>query len=193
MGGAELRAPALDRHTSDEALFAAYAAGDRRAFAQLFSRHAPRLTRIMARGLRADLDANDLVQQTFLQVHRARRDFDPSRPLRPWLLTVAMNVKRGALRSARRRRETTSIDDCFAAPERTPPTERASRARWVHLAVATLSDKQRAVIELHYFEGLSFAEIAVVLDIKLSAAKVRAHRGYKALRATLEQQSPKAP
>lgn len=172
---------------SDEALFAAYLAGDRRAFATLFARHAPRLTRVMARGLRADLDPSDLVQQTFLQVHRARRDFDVRRSLRPWLMTIAMNTKRMAIRGASRRKEQpVFIDDSIAAPQHTPPAEKASEARRVRRALASLSEKQRGVIELHYFEGLSFPEVAVVLDVKLSAVKVRAHRGYKALRGALE-------
>lgn len=83
---------------SDESLFEAYRAGDSAAFRAIFNRYAPRLRGMLRRGLPSDIDADDLLQQVFLQLHRARADFDADRPLRPWLWTVALNVKRQRLR-----------------------------------------------------------------------------------------------
>jgi len=68
---------------SDEELMAAYIAGDKAAFRELFRRYAPLLQRAMARDLRSPEEANDLVQQTFLHLHRSRLDFEPGRKLKP--------------------------------------------------------------------------------------------------------------
>jgi len=66
-----------------------YAAGDDQAFAELYAVVAPRLTRFLARRLRDRSELPDLVQETFLRVHRARRSFVPGSPVIPWLLTIA--------------------------------------------------------------------------------------------------------
>jgi DNA-directed RNA polymerase specialized sigma24 family protein len=70
---------ALLESRSDEQLMRAYVAGDAAAFRVIFERYAPLLLRAMLRELYVREEANDLVQQTFLQLHRARRDFDPGR------------------------------------------------------------------------------------------------------------------
>jgi len=178
--------PALVR--TDEQLMAAYAAGDRTAFAELFERYAPLIGRVIRRGISRPEVARELVQETFLQVHRARADYDPSRPLRPWLTTVAMNVRRDYLRRIQRRPEGALSDHAemeHAADDASPlATVEATRVREV---VAQLPDNQRAVIELHWFEGLGFPEVADVLGVKPSAVKVRAHRAYKRLRDLLAE------
>jgi len=79
---------------SDEQLMSAYVAGDSAAFRVIFERYAPLLTRAMLRELYAREEASDLVQQTFLQLHRARKDFDPGQKLKPWIFTIALNLKR---------------------------------------------------------------------------------------------------
>src|SRR5262245_34419269 len=90
---------------SDEELMASYVAGDEPSFRALFRRHAPVLLRTLGRDLWRPEDANDLVQQTFLQLHRGRRDYQLGRPLRPWLYTIAFNVKREYFRRTKRRPE----------------------------------------------------------------------------------------
>lgn len=167
----------------------AYVAGDRAAFEQLFHRYAPRLTRMLRRDVRRDEDVADLVQQTFLQLHRARRDFRSGATVRPWLYTIALNLKRQYFRRAGRRSETSYDADKHGEP--------VSRARDADDAVADaqlrrvlrqLPENQRIVIELHWFEGLSFHEVAKVVGAKQSAVKVRAHRGYEKLRAIARQE-----
>src|SRR5688500_5470287 len=83
---------------SDEELMAAHTGGDADAFAQLYRRYAQPLLRLMLRQQRFDEEALDLVQQTFLQVHRARADYDPNRRFRPWLYAIALNLSREAMR-----------------------------------------------------------------------------------------------
>lgn len=175
---------------TDEALMAAYVAGDRAAFAALFARYAPRLRRLVGRGLPRTSDADDLVQQTFLQVHRARRDFRPGSRLRPWLLTIALNLARQYFRRRGRRPEASLPDDGPGEPIASAGSdpEGAVRDAQLRRALDALPDAQREVIVLHWFEGLSFREIAAVVGASQPAVKVRAHRGYEKLRAALGTQ-----
>ena len=182
--GAEAAGPA-----SDEDLFAQYVAGDGRAFEELFSRYGAALTRVMRRQIRSSEEASELVQQTFLQLHRARYDFRAGAQLRPWLYTIALNLRREAVRRRIRQGSTHS-----ETPERLEqratvaahdPTLGETR-RQVQEALAELPEGQRTVIALHWFDGLSFHEVAEVVGANLSAVKVRAHRGYRSLRLSLE-------
>jgi RNA polymerase sigma-70 factor (ECF subfamily) len=171
---------------SDEALMTAYVAGDADAFDRLFMRWAPRLRALYLRsGLNADV-ADDLVQQCFLQVHRARADFDGTRRLHPWILTIALNLRRQLFR--RRGRKPEEGLDVETAEPRAPAIDLDAPfvAAAVRDALARLPDPHREVIVLHWFEGMSFSEIAQVLGGTTTALKVRAHRGYGRLRAELE-------
>jgi RNA polymerase sigma-70 factor (ECF subfamily) len=168
---------------SDEELMARYREGEPAAFRALFERYAPLLLRVLSRDLARSSEAEDLVQQTFLQVHRARNDFDPSRRFRPWIITIALNLKREHFRAARRTPVSTGV-----APEPSVPPrdhERVDARQSVAWALERIPGDQREVIELHWFEGLSFGDVARCLGIGAVAAKVRAHRGYSRLRALL--------
>ena len=173
---------------SDEALMRAHAGGDPRALAVLFERYFDRLVRVMQRDLAMAEEARDLVQQTFLQVHRARADYDPALRFRPWLYTIALNLKREHLR-ARGRRPTVPLESSRAHERQAtePSPEQADTARAVRDAISSLPPDQRAVIELHWLEELSFGEAALCLGITANAAKVRAHRGYERLRTHLKR------
>lgn len=172
---------------SDEELMAAYVAGDRQAFRALFDRYVPILTAVMRRGMARDANTTDLVQQTFLQVHRARRDFTQGRRLRPWLLTIALNTKRQHLRKLSRRREQTLELDGRSDPVAAAhdPVQR-EREQLLRAALAQLPEGQRTVIELHWLSGVPFPEVAEITGVSLSAVKVRAHRGYRKLRDLFE-------
>ena len=170
---------------SDEALMAAYLQGDRAAFDALFSRYAPRLRQMLGRRIARGEDVADLVQQTFLQLHRARRDFRPDAKLRPWLYTIALNLSRQYFRRRGRRPETGLGEQEPPERGREGDPERSSVARELREALAELPSAQREVIELHWFEGLPFKEVAEIVGASESAVKVRAHRGYEKLRARL--------
>ena len=171
---------------SDEELMAAYVDGDDSAFDALFKRYAPMLMRIMSRQMRQREDANELVQQTFLQLHRARNDFQLSRKLRPWLMTIAYNLKREYFRRKMRRPEASLEFEPEEAPRSDPLAKRDDAVR-LRNALAKLPEGQREVIAMHWFKELSFPEVAKILGLSVSATKVRAHRGYKVLRKLLEQ------
>jgi RNA polymerase sigma factor (sigma-70 family) len=177
--------PVVMKTDSDESLMARYAAtNDRAAFDELFRRYVGPLTALFSRTGCNDTEAHDLVQQTFLQLHHARKDFRADARLRPWLYAIAMNVGRAAVRKEARKLEQPGDLDAYAESS-APHMRDVIRDQTVQRALKQLSHDQREVIVLHWFEGLDFQEIANIVDASLSAVKVRAHRGYERLRALL--------
>lgn len=170
---------------TDEELMAAYVAGNAQAFRELFERLAPGLERYLLRDLSEREEARDLVQQAFLQLHRARLDFDPQKRLKPWLYTIALNLKREHFRRRKRRPERPDTEAADREPVAPRGQEQTDARRSVTWALARLPADQREVIELHWFGELSFPELAESLGIGVAAAKVRAHRGYVRLRELL--------
>jgi RNA polymerase sigma factor (sigma-70 family) len=176
----------LSDSRSDEQLMSAYVSGDAAAFRIIFERYAPLVLRAMLRELYVREEASDLVQQTFLQLHRARADFDASQKLKPWVFTIAMNLKREYFRRKKRRPERpldmeSAVEPAVAALGVAQVEARRTLAR----VLGDLPPDQREVIELHWFDGLEFPEVAQVVGASLSAVKVRAHRGYVRLRQAL--------
>lgn len=178
---------------TDEELMSAYVAGDATAFRRLFERHAPLLLRVARAASMSEADGRDLVQQTFLQLHRARFDFHQGDRLRPWLFTIAHNLKRDHLRR-RARWRLTELDMEAHAEEGARGAgellEGARDAQRVRGALEQISPEQRQVISLHWFAGASFPEVAAALGVTVSTAKVRAHRGYNRLREILAKDEP---
>jgi RNA polymerase sigma factor (sigma-70 family) len=170
---------------SDEALMTAYLNGDQTAFRALFDRFAPKLHRAACRRGLCVADANDAVQQTFVHIHQSRRDFREGARVRPWIYTIAFNVMRDAgrrIQSLRRLRDNYKMAS-GAASRTSEPEPAADTSPRLQPALARLSAGQREVIELHYFEEISFGEIARMLGE--GAVRVRAHRGYEKLRRLL--------
>jgi RNA polymerase sigma-70 factor (ECF subfamily) len=175
---------------SDEDLMAAYIDGEASAFRSLFERHAAVLYRLARRRLTSDDDARDVVQQTLLQMHRARNDFRRGSKLRPWLFTIAMNLVREHYRKQKRRREqslenTPNVSEPVHEPE--VSDEARERSARVRSALASLPENQREVIELHWFENSPYEEIAQIVGASVAAVRVRAHRGYERLREILPE------
>ena len=175
---------------SDEALMAAYLCGDQAAHRALFDRLAPQLTASIRRHLKDDADAEDVLQRTFLAVHRARHDFRAGAKVRPWVFTIAMNLVRDPFRRRKRQRESPlELDGRHDPAVVADRFEREEDARLVRRALATLPADQRRAIELHWLEERPFAEIADIVGASVSAVKVRAHRGYKKMRRWLETET----
>jgi RNA polymerase sigma-70 factor (ECF subfamily) len=180
--------PSEATNLGDEQLMTAYVGGDQQAFRQLFARYAPLITRIVRMHVASDEEARDLTQQTFLQLHRSRRDYHADQPLRPWLLTIAYNLIRDRWRARGRRQEVPleqapqQVDDAAPADE---ALDDGHRAQCLRTALGRLPVEQRQVVELHWFASVPLPEVAVTLGVSLSAVKVRAHRAYKRLREHL--------
>lgn len=169
---------------TDEALMADYVAGNTAAFRQLFERHGPLIFSAMRRRGLSEADAHDLVQHTFLLAHQSRKDFKPGLLVTPWLWTIAFNAMRTNYRSLMRsqaRSKTWGEAQAFSHDTQLPHEEQHS----VQGAISKLRPAHQEVVVLHWYEGLSFPEIAKVLAASESAVKVRAHRAYQCLRALL--------
>jgi len=165
---------------------AAYVGGDTAAFRGLFGRYYTLLLRSAQRRGISDDDAADIVQQTFLNLHRARHDFRGDSPLRPWIFTICRNLQREHLRRAGRRRERPLELDGIGDPAVGPlDLDGAGRRREVRLALHALPSSLRRVVELHWLDGRPFVEVAGLVGVSEGAARVRAHRGYERLRAAL--------
>jgi RNA polymerase sigma factor (sigma-70 family) len=172
----------------EQAVMAAYAAGDDRAFDSLFDAFAPRLLAFLRRGFADASIAEDLLQVTFQRVHASRASYRKGAPVRPWLFTIAARVRIDELRRRYRVPPMASDDelDRIEAAEMSAPTrDQDDRARLVREAVEALPESQRMVVHLHRFEGLTFAQIASILNVKEGAVRVRAFRAYEVLRARL--------
>ncbi len=171
---------------SDEELMLEYRRGAMPAFEELFRRYAPLLRGLLRRRLWSDALVEELVQQTFLQLHRARHDFDATKPLRPWVITIALNLAREHERRRGRRPQLVSLE---AVGDRVAngaqPHARFEAGRDVSRALGALPEEQREVILLHWVEGLSYAQIGAAVGISEGAARLRAHRGTVALRELL--------
>ena len=165
---------------------AAYVGGDEKAFDVLFGRYASMIYAMVKRHLRDDDLAREYTQQTFFRLHGARKDFRTDGRLRPWLLTIAMNLVRGHWRKQKRRKHVDHDLDLEAAPAAEfTDMELEERATLLHGALAKLPATQREVVELHWLQGLPYAEVASILGSSEGAVRVRAHRAYGRLRELL--------
>ncbi len=159
---------------------------DTHGFELLFQRYGPAIHAYLSRWV-GPAHADDLTQTIFISVLRGRGRFDANAKFRPWLYAIATNAARDLLRR-RRVEELTAIAELPRLDaEAVTSIDCDEEAEAVHRALAKLPEKIRLPILMHRFHNLSFAEIAEALDITESAAKVRAHRGYKRLRALLQK------
>src|SRR3954471_18649831 len=173
---------------TDEELMSAWVAGDARAFEQLFARLAPRVHGFFLRSFRDEAVADDLLQVTFMKVHRAREQFRPGLRLAPWLFAVAARVRVDELRRRLRLPEDADEEAIANAEDQAPhdrPLDTDVRDA-VRAALEALPESQRTVIHLHRYEGMTFPEIASVLGTSAGAVKLRAFRGYETLRQRLK-------
>jgi RNA polymerase sigma-70 factor (ECF subfamily) len=106
--------------------------------------------------------------------------------LKPWVFTIAMNLKREYFRKKKRRPERSFDPESMLEPAvGALGAARVDAQRTLSRVMADLPADQREVIELHWFDGLEFPEVATVVGASVSAVKVRAHRGYVRLRQAL--------
>lgn len=176
---------------------AAYVKGDRRAFQILFDTLGPRVHAFFRRCFSEPGVADDLFQTTFLKLHRSRADYEPGRPLRPWLFSIAARVRLDELRR-RYRLPAEATEEALDALASTAPAadhdlERRDRTAYVQRALAALPESQRAVLVLHHYEGMTFGEIAAVLSTTEGAARIRAFRAYERIREVLGTPAEVAP
>lgn len=160
-------------------------AGDRAAY-QRFLVDARELIRaLLQERLRSNATLDDVLQEVLLSIHRSRHSYDPERPIGPWIRAIALNRLRDFGRARKRQQARASAELDWESSIRQLAAPDASATTFLRGALEMLSESQREVIWLLKFEGYSVAEIADVTGRSVSAVKVTAHRGYRALRARL--------
>jgi RNA polymerase sigma-70 factor (ECF subfamily) len=160
-----------------------YAHGDAAAFEPLYDGLAPRLRGFLRRAVRDPTLADDLVQHTFLRMHRGRASFERDGAVLPWAYAIARRLMLDALRSRRRKPESAIPNEELVPSADNPEARVAGREDLEQLRakLAKLPEEHRIAFELVRVEGLSLAEAAAVVGATPAAMKMRAHRAYVAL------------
>jgi len=164
-----------------------YQQGAMKGFEGLYACLAAPLKRYLWTFVRSSTQAEDLLQETFLQVHRARHTYTPRRPVRPWIYAIARHVALMYLRSNRRRREVLPAEGLPELPV-APEIESLGDRALVHRVLADLPRQSQEVVVLHHLLGLSFKEVGRIVGSSAATAKVRAHRALRSIRTRLEEE-----
>jgi len=157
------------------------------AFDRLHAALAGRLRGYLRSQCRDAALADDLLQDTFIQIHRSRRTYEPGRPVTPWAFAIARHVYLMHARSTGRRLR---FEDRVAADVKAGDIVRDGLQAMVdgdevRRALRGVPPDQRRALLLHHIDGWSFGEIAARLGIRVNAAKTRAFRGMKKMRERL--------
>jgi RNA polymerase sigma-70 factor (ECF subfamily) len=175
--------------------------GDEASFELLLHRYRSPLVNFLYRMVRNREQAEDLAQEVFIRVYRARAEYVPSAKFTTWLFRIATNLALNSLRDNRHQKLEDSIDaparidseDGDDRPldvaEQHPNIEQhlveEARVKMIRHAIDKLPEKQRAAVLLHKYEELDYAEIAKILSCSESALKSLLFRAYEALRVEL--------
>lgn len=169
-----------------------YAAGEDAAFGEIYDLLAPRLYGYLLRRMPDSARAEDLLQQTLLQVHRGRSSFMPGADVMPWVFAIARRLVIDGARRAKREVELACEDAGTSAVAKTDAADEVVHGKELALRLerelARLPEAQRIAFELLKEDGLSLAEAAEVLGTTVGAVKLRLHRANEALRAVLDEE-----
>lgn len=180
----------VSKEQTDAELFARYAAGEEAAFREIVSRYKNGLYAFLRNFLNQQDMVEDVFQETFLQLFTSRDSFDTSRPLRPWLFTIAANKAKDALRKQQRTAaipigaiadsQEMSFDDVLNAltSDDTMPYEELEDgeiASQVRRIIADMPENLREILILAYFNKFSYKQMAQILSIPIGTVKSRLH------------------
>jgi RNA polymerase sigma-70 factor (ECF subfamily) len=175
-------------------------AGDEVSFELLLQKYRTPVIHFLSRMVRDTALAEDLAQEVFLRVYRAREKYKPSAKFTTWLFRIAANLALNSVRDQRHRLRDVSVDEpahvaeghealAVDVPSREPGVldRMLARQRAAHIrcAILALPEKQRAAVLLHKYQGMDYGEIARVLECSESALKSLLFRAYETLRVEL--------
>jgi len=182
---------------TDEELVARATAGDSESFNQLVSRWERPIFALAFRTLGREEDARDVAQEAFMRAYRALPGFKGQAKFSSWLYRITLNLCRDWIRRERRAPLVAvpeGVDPTDLADEHASPLEsvedlvaRREMSAAVARAMAELPEEQRAAILLKEYHGLTFQEIADMLECPLSTVKTRLYQGLSVLRRRLER------
>jgi RNA polymerase sigma-70 factor (ECF subfamily) len=175
-------------------------AGDERSFELLLRKYRTPVINFLYRMVRDSAIAEDLAQEVFLRVYRARQEYAPSAKFTTWMFRIATNLALNALRDNRYRQLEISMDQpvetneseqpALEVADRTPTAEQQlvarTRTELIRNAINVLPEKQRAAVLLHKYQELDYGEIAKILGCSESALKSLLFRAYETLRVQLQ-------
>ena len=164
----------------------AYVGGNLTAFDEMYRRVVPTLFSYLLRLTRDRPRAEDLLQVTFVKVHRARASYLIGAPLIPWLLAIARRAFLDERRMKKSRYEDLSSDGKLPERPVTHETMNDDISDALAIALEDLPENYREAIQLTKITGLSLSEAADVLDTTPTAVKLRVHRGYNLMRDKIE-------
>jgi RNA polymerase sigma-70 factor (ECF subfamily) len=181
----------------EQALLAGLRAGDDAAFEELVRTHGPRMLAVAQRYVRPGPDAEDVLQDAFVNVARAIGGFEGGSRLSTWLHRIVVNCALMRLRSRSRRPENLLPPDTVAvqsdASRPTPWTlsaadivDRADLREAVQKALERIPELDRAIVRLRDIQGMTLEEVSRLLDVGLTTVKEHLHRARHALRELLE-------
>jgi RNA polymerase sigma-70 factor (ECF subfamily) len=174
-------------------------AGDELSFELLLRKYRTPLVNFLYRMVRDSAVAEDLAQEVFLRVYRARKEYAPSAKFTTWMFRIATNLALNSVRDNRHRQLEISMDHAvdsgdgeqpaMEVPDRRPSVEQQlverTRSEMILRAVHALPEKQRAAVLLHKYQELDYDEIARILECSESALKSLLFRAYETLRVEL--------
>ena len=172
-------------------------AGDEASFDFLLRKYRSPLVNFLFRMVRDQATAEDLAQEVFLRVYRARHKYNPSAKFTTWLFRIATNLALNSIRDRRYQKLEFSIDAPAGEEDSTPRELPAremridehmierDRAQFIQRAIASLPEKQRVAVLLHKYEEMDYGEIAGILECSESALKSSLFRAYETLRVQL--------
>ena len=178
----------------DYGLMARIGEGDHAAFKQLVERHQNAVIGTVAKMLGNPSEAEDIAQQVFLRIWRNAKRYRPDAKFTTYLFTITRNLVFNESRRRSRKKEVSSDEReensnllVEANPDRQPDAEllQAELQRKVDEAIASLPETQRMAVVLRRYEQLSYEEIAVVLELSVSAVKSLLFRARTSLREAL--------
>jgi RNA polymerase sigma-70 factor (ECF subfamily) len=182
--------------SSDVQLMLDVKAGDSASFDLLLRKYRSPLVSFLYRMVRDAATAEDLAQEVFLRIYRARKEYSPSAKFTTWLFRIATNLALNSVRDNRYRQAQVSLDAPVEEDE--APVQVAARdmridehmmerdrARVIQRAIAALPEKQRVAVLLHKYEEMDYTEIAKILECSESALKSLLFRAYETLRVEL--------
>jgi RNA polymerase sigma-70 factor, ECF subfamily len=174
---------------SQEAIWARAAChGDAVAFERIVMRFQRPVYGLCSRYLRGP-DAEDAAQETFVRAFLHMSDFDPDRPLLPWLVTIARRLCLDRLRKNRPEADSEAVEASFDPEQVSAEQTAATREQMSQLqnALQTLPPEQREALVLFHLEGMAYQEIAKALDAPVGTVMTWLHRGRAQLKTVMQQ------
>ena len=170
--------------------------GDEKSFGVLLDRHKSALVHFLRRMVREEAVSEELAQEVFLRIYRARTSYEPTARFTTWMFRIATHLALNWLRDEKNNRSQERLDEerrndrpALELPDRAASVEQRmvyrARLQEIRDAIEMLPGKQRAAVLMHKYREMDYAQIALALDCSESAVKSLLFRAYESLRGRL--------